>query len=212
MTAQEYTSSMQTGSSVIIDKVKEIQQQRAEVLLVDLGSGDKWVVSNLYLLSLLAASRTNIRQLVFIATNAQTERRYVGMCAPEDLIGHVGTRLPSLVVAQSKTAYHFGSLVDYKLGEQFFSALNSALPGDSQAEQYKRWVTQGWLSATLGTALHEGQVEWRDRLDSEAYRFILAYPHQYVAAVRNGQYLCDQSIQEGRPRYCEERSAPKRSQ
>ncbi len=188
ITAQVYASWMQTSSLVIIDKVKDLQQGRAEVLTIDLGAGNVWVIANLFFLALLASARTNVRQLAFTATQAQAERRFVGMCAPEDLIGRVGTQLPSLLKAQSQTEYRYGGL-DTNLGSQFFVSLNQALPGDGQAQEYKRWVTESWLRDLLGTSLQQGQVEWRDRLESEAYRFILAYPHRYVAAVRAGQYL-----------------------
>lgn len=188
ITAQVYASWMQTSSLVIIDKVKDLQQGRAEVLTIDLGAGNVWVIANLFFLALLVSVRTGVRQLAFTATQAQTERRFVGMCAPEDLIGRVGTQLPSLLKAQSQTEYRYGGL-DTNLGSQFFVSLNQALSGDGQAQEYKRWVTESWLRDLLGTSLQQGQVEWRDRLESEAYRFILAYPHRYVAAVRAGQYL-----------------------
>lgn len=188
ITAQGYASWMQTSSSVIIDKVKDLQQGRAEVLTIDLGAGNVWVIANLYFLALLVSVRTSVRQLAFAATQAQAERRFVGMCAPEDLIGRVGTQLPNLLTAQAKTSYWYGGL-DANLGSQFFASLNQALSADGQAQEYKRWVTESWLRDLLGTSLQQGQVEWRDRLESEAYRFILAYPHRYVAAVRAGQYL-----------------------
>lgn len=199
MSAQEYAGTMTSFSSQIIDKVKEVIEQRAEVLWVDLGSGNRWVVSNLYFLALLTASRTNVQQLVFTDAREQEEKHFLGMCAPADLIGRVGVRLPGLVQAQSKADYRYGAL-DYGLGAEFFQGLNEVLAADAQADEYKRWVTQGWLDATLGTALHVGQITWREGLDLAEYRLIMMYPHRYLAAVRAGQYLfaidrCQVSIQ-----------------
>jgi hypothetical protein len=67
--------------------------------VVDLGRGDKWLSSRLFLFAVLLRRMRGLRRLVFVQTNDLSDRVFVGSADPEGVRWALAQRYPWLEVA-----------------------------------------------------------------------------------------------------------------
>ncbi len=139
------------------------QTQSTELIPVDIGVGDSWWSTRLYLLAALAKDYTGVRRIVFVETLADRDNCLVGMATPAALCRGLGGQSLQLEIAyrtaRSRTPVNPtgepGGEVE-PLIQNFLGELNSA-GGEFVV---KTDVTKQFLKQSLGQDLLAPTVEW----------------------------------------------------
>jgi hypothetical protein len=187
VSAPEFANMMAVSySRFIIDTIKAVQLTKDEVLVVDLGTGTAWIPPNLYFLSLLAADRTSVRQIVFVETR-HLEGIFVGMCFPGELQQALGQKFPVLQKAAEQSNSQQLPL-DYVLGSAYFQALSNLYANIAPSlSPRESWLNSGTLFAMAGSSLQRQKIESKDSLTETDYRQILRSDYPYTAVVQDEQ-------------------------
>jgi hypothetical protein len=184
------------GTSVIPEILSRlraaVQARTAELLEVDLGEGQNWWSTRLYLVAALAEDYTEVRQIVFVADENGRPRCFVGICDPKHVRRALGNLHPSLdrvyrdAFAQSRSPDDPSDPEDEM--ERVVKAVALEVPDEESIQQ---WVTKESLEAWLSGALITHRVEWPDHpaVNDELIRTIMATTAPYVALVREGMLL-----------------------
>ena len=78
-------------SSMLFDSYSQtlfeqlLHPKDADYAVVDLGRGEQWLTSRLYIFSLVLGEVSRLRALVFLETEAGVRRRFLGIAAPGDV-------------------------------------------------------------------------------------------------------------------------------
>jgi hypothetical protein len=159
----------------LIEWIKRMDADRAEVVPIDLGTGDRWWLSRLYLLAFLIDEFTFVRLLVFTETRAGVERYFLGSSEPRSLRRALGSTHPEFDEARLKTPRDLEAVPD-----QFLRILS-----DEQAD----FVESMNLQLILGPALNREHLETHGRpLTSEEYRLLVNAPEHYVVITNHGRF------------------------
>jgi hypothetical protein len=68
--------------------------ERSESAVLDLGAGDQWLTSRLYIFGLILSELSGVRSLVFVETRAGIPKRFVGLANPGDVRRTLGSQYP----------------------------------------------------------------------------------------------------------------------
>jgi hypothetical protein len=90
-----------TSAAVFDSYAQSLFQQlsepgKAELAVIDLGDGDRWLTSRLFLFSVLLERMRGVRCLALVATNDDVNRRLVGLVTPEEARWSLAHRYPWL--------------------------------------------------------------------------------------------------------------------
>src|SRR5439155_15829560 len=140
---------MTSLSSVIIDTIKDVQNTKDEILVVDLREGNAWIPPNLYFLASLAAERTSVRQIAFVERRP-VEEVFVGMCFPEDLKRALAQKFPVLQKAAEQSDYQRLAVLN-DLRAAYFQALHNLYISTAPAASPRdSWLNSSKLFALAG--------------------------------------------------------------
>jgi hypothetical protein len=81
-------------SSTLFDQL--LHSKDADYAVVDLGRGEEWLTSRLYIFSLVLGEISRLSALVFLETVAGGRRRFLGVAAPGDVRSALARRYPWL--------------------------------------------------------------------------------------------------------------------
>jgi len=76
----------------------------ADYAVVDLGKGEKWLTSRLFIFALVLGQVRGLRAFVFVERSSLTRKRFLGIATPLDVHRVLGERYPWLEEAQQKAA------------------------------------------------------------------------------------------------------------
>lgn len=166
-----------------------------EVVTIDIGSGDQWWSTRLYLLASLAADLTSIRQLLFIRTtddlgDAGRSTSVIGLATPRAVRDRLRDAFPVLADFEAKRDQR-GGIADVAAEsrrrlaqwQEFFEARPRLRPQGEFGEQM--WVREGLLHDWIGDYLIVGAivVDPRAGLSVAQVQQILYWPWPYVPVV-----------------------------
>jgi len=175
-----------------------IQQEEAvELLKVDLGDGNLWWSTRLYLLAALAEDYTRIRGIVFVERCDGHENCFVGLATPSAVRQSLAKKTPALE-ASYRAAYSqaFSPAPATVAPENevpivlsgYSSFVQHVLPGGEA--DVKTEVTSERLRQWLGTALAVSVVPWDGRPATPLLLFsIMERSAPYVALIQDGQVM-----------------------
>jgi hypothetical protein len=122
--------------------------------VIDLGGGQQWLTSRLFIFAVLLGRMRGLRSLVFVETIGETRRRFIGVATPEGVRWGLARRYPWL---EKAFANAYGKLGDHQiqsnygalelqqavdLGKEFLKGVqknpNEALEGDA-----REWTGEG---------------------------------------------------------------------
>ena len=181
--------------------------------MVDLGAGDEWITSRLYMVVTLVARMRGLRVMVFTALDANG-RRFIGSAQPDQVRWALAAAYPWLEVAYLRAwSNQFGYLnlatLDrsqvslsrdggressraVRIFEDYKQALQVIAPPPnpdgwvdlSGAWERAEWITPALLTRVLGPALNERAVQHDfDTSADELARRVLRFPLDYVPTV-----------------------------
>lgn len=185
----------------------------AECTVVDLGDGEEWITSRLYVVVTLVARMRGLRVMVFTALGPNG-RRFIGSARPDEVRWALAAAYPWLEVAyvqawnsqvagvepamldRSQLEISRGGGIDSWRAIQIFQAYKQALQRAGPplaAEEWvdlagvcerAEWVTPALLTRVLGPVLNEQAVQHDfDITADELARRVLRFPLDYVPTV-----------------------------
>jgi hypothetical protein len=187
------------------------EHAKFEFAAINLGRGDQWLSSRLYIFALMLQRMKSLKCIVFVATGPDTEAQFVGTTTPEKIRWSLARLQPWLedayIQAQQGLSItiqdEYGGLTP-GTGEQIVRNFltNITTPTAIMAESNPEWVILGpnqqwehasWLSREyLESAF--GYVLWKDRIVSSELKKegkdLLRCSAPNVARIkRNGEFV-----------------------
>lgn len=171
---------MPARSHDILDRVRELEAKRTEVVAVDL-SGGTWKLGTLYLFAFLLESRTIVRRLVFEKRSADT-RAFLGMCSPRAL---------RRAIEREHRIYHdvrkATPLIDLdSSGPDFFRALAAESDKPEGETGVSPALTDARVVQLLGTDFEPESLDRSELEGLPGLRRILSAERRYLAVVERG--------------------------
>jgi hypothetical protein len=204
-----------SSSWFIVERAKEIAAANDQVVEVDLGTGDKWLLPNLYFLAWVLERWTRVSLIVF--TKAEGSRRpiYVACASPKELRERIAAARP-MFQPPTEQAEENASL--RTAGNIFFGELAKNIEtAEGEPEELKppEWVTQEVLEKVAYEVLtfESVEIECEDELSSDELRAILCFPRRFVPITKKDHFKktvekCRVSLELARPVVRAERAAP----
>jgi len=167
-------------SAEILERVKQIEAERTELVAVDL-AGAPWHLSAIYFFAFLLESRTTVRRLVF-EERTPGERRFLGMCSPRALRRSIERERPLYKDVRKTTP-----LVDLNgSGHEFFSKLVGTICDAEDAATHTPVLDSTNLVQLLGLAFEPERLDRNELGGLPGLRRVLDSQRRYVAVVDNG--------------------------
>jgi hypothetical protein len=171
---------MPERSHDILERVRELEAKRTEVVAVDLSRGT-WKLGTLYLFAFMLESRTIVRRIVFERRSADT-RAFRGMCSPRALRQAIEREHPIYHDVRKRTP-----LIDLDAsGPDFFRALAAQSETTEGEASVSPALTDDRVEQLLRT---DFEPEWLDRSELEGLpglRRVLSSERRYLAVVERG--------------------------
>jgi hypothetical protein len=114
--ANEFAS----GAASLLDQIRN--DAASDYAVIDLGGGQQWLTSRLFIFAVLLGRMRGLRCLVFVETSGETRRRFIGVAAPEGVRWGLARRYPWLEKAFVSA---YSQLGDYQI-QSNYGALESA--------------------------------------------------------------------------------------
>jgi hypothetical protein len=183
------------------------QEQAEELVEVNLGDGNFWWSTRLYLLAALAEDYTNIRQLVFLRNYAGRERGFIGIATPTATRRALANQHPALEKAY-RVAYRYSlddpsgqikTLAPEDEAEKVVQGLmvgsegGNILQAAGGENALKQYVEESLLRKWLGRDLITQSIECKDSdCEDQSLKPLLLYritecSAPFVALVQNQQ-------------------------
>ena len=190
------------------------QPGKYEFVAINLGRGDKWLSSRLYIFATMLQRMKALRCIVFLGAGADTETRYIGATTPDKVRWGLAMLQPWLEVAYAQAYMQYtvsgpstikneNGAMDAELAEQlvrnFVTNLTVPPPtpvndlewvtfASNQPPEHATWLPREYLEQGFGYAL------WKDVIIMSETRkeakMLLKCSTPYVAKVkRNGEFL-----------------------
>src|SRR2546425_309319 len=92
----------QLTSSQVFDSASQtlfeelLRPRQADYALVDLGTGQRWLTSRLFIFAVILGEVTGLRAFAFVETNGGVRRKYLGTATPADVWRALATHYPWL--------------------------------------------------------------------------------------------------------------------
>ena len=124
--------------------VKALEKARAvDIMGVNLGTGDSWLSSRLFLLAALVEDYTSIRHMIFLEDRLGQDRIFVGSATPTSVRQGLAWNSPKF-----KEAYDVAKRETAKI------------PIDDTPERKAAWIIQNFASNLDAQVEEEGLQEW----------------------------------------------------
>jgi hypothetical protein len=188
-----------SGLKVISQRIKEaVRSETVQLVEVDLGYGEAWWSTRVYLLAALLDAYTRVPQLVFISAGDAGPRRFVGMASPADTRTELARAFPPLEQAflqatnlaslDQAVAPFAGATPIYRpptleeIVDRTIEYFGRDLPNGEAA--FRQWVTPQALELWLGRSLLRDRISWPGLQINNLFLLrVLEREHPYVALV-----------------------------
>jgi TIR domain-containing protein len=152
--------------------------------IIDLGLGQRWLTSRLYLFALILERMRGLRCFVFLETGGKTEQRFLGMASPAEVKWRLACHYPWLETAFAKV---YSDMSDHI---RILSATGALHDGTAQEIVYC-FLSHPNIQQRLAPGMppHPGDSEW-EALSME-YGQQLWEHARWLDATRLGQDLGD---------------------
>ncbi len=166
--------------------------QTAKIIEVDLGEGDRWWSSRLFLLAALSDDFTGIRQIIILEKHRGQERVFGGSSTPAMLRQGLANNAPELeeVYESAKRESTLTPDMITLEGKAALVVLNfiKKLEAHREEEGVMNWVTTDLLDRCL--AINRYRIEWNgDSLSTLLLHQIIDRIEPYVPLVSNNGHL-----------------------
>jgi hypothetical protein len=177
----------QSGAMALFDQIRD--ETASDYAVIDLGEGDKWLTSRLFIFAVMLQRMRGLRCFVFLETSGGVRRRFVGMAPPGVVRWSLAMRYPWLESALAKAYFKmYSQLPNEKIrsvhgalasksagplvGMRFLEAIQQAEKPDAKddtkwvkvkgPEGSQMWEHARWLDgARLQRVLGHGiEIEW----------------------------------------------------
>jgi hypothetical protein len=92
---------------------EQLGRATGEYAVIDLGNGNQWISSRLFIFAVLLKRMTGLRQFVFIGTQNGVTGRFLGMASPDDVRWALARRYPWLECAYAYAyTWHVANYTD----------------------------------------------------------------------------------------------------
>jgi hypothetical protein len=192
-TANAYLGIMTSAGMSVIQRVVEIERQGSELVFVGLGSGDRWLLPNLYFLALLLQAVTCVRELVFTHQVGGVDQVYAGMCPPSRLVQRIDARFPAYAAAARSLRDPHSDWPSFP--DRFFNGLIEQSPDYPEISRAQIWVSVAALRNQVGIDFEVVEpIETSGTRTAPNWRAVFASPSRYVPVTENGrvQFVIDQ--------------------
>jgi hypothetical protein len=207
------------SSTRLAEEVREIQRQEAgpsmmpeilrrirqaidevgaiEVLEVDLGTGESWWATRLYLLAALAADYTSIRSFVFVSVTRDRRKLLAGISGPKEVQQVLSSTYPYLEEAYRKARDCIAAVavedeieqVVQSFGIRLYELKPPEIKNDEpvlKSAGAREWVTLDFVRQRFSA--DSSVVEWDGGPETALLRYrILDRPTPFVCLVEGGQ-------------------------
>jgi hypothetical protein len=180
----------QFGSSLLPEIVEKVRQASKDIagakfMEVNLGEGESWWSTRLYLLASLAADFTQVRRIIFVDGND----RFIGMASPFSV-------KRALLAAQwsLQPLYRESIYFDDKESAIVSAIMNFRQELNNvgiQEPELKVFVTMPWLKQCLHSCLEEAAVSTGIEAEQNAFIAyeVIKEPSEFVAIVKENNQL-----------------------
>jgi hypothetical protein len=105
-------------SSTLFEEL--LKPGRVDYAVVDLGTGEKWLTSRLFIFALILGAVTRLRAFVFVENSGGVRRRFLGIATPSSIQSALATQYPWLEEAylRAAAAQYFPPLPDSRFSNQ----------------------------------------------------------------------------------------------
>ncbi|REE88993.1 hypothetical protein A8990_10789 [Paenibacillus taihuensis] len=136
----------------------------ADYTVINLGNGNEWLTSRLYIMAIMFAHQKNIKAIVFVESNQGTRKRFVGWAKPAAIRWALSKRYPWFEVAFSEA---YCALVrDYGPGPLVTSNRGELGNGEPYVFVLRHFLKQVQLDSIEEIA-PEAKSEWISLNDSK---------------------------------------------
>jgi hypothetical protein len=203
-----------SGARALFEQIRD--ETASDYAVVDLGEGDKWLTSRLFIFTVMLQRMRGLRCFVFLETSGGVRRRFVGMAPPGVVRWSLAMRYPWLelalanaypeMLAHSEIRSVHGALESYvaiDVVTAFLEDIQQAEdpaahdntewvkvkdPQGSQTWEHASWLDEARLQRALG---HHMETAWvPDSPDAPAEvqaKMVLRRKGPYVTVVEAGQ-------------------------
>lgn len=152
-----------------IEKLNEMISTplRADYAIIDLGSGQEWLTTRLFLFALLSDTVTKLRAFVFVEQSGGTREKFLGVAAPSDTWKSLAIKYPWLDEAFHRAAgdcYKEITLED-KDGVQKFSNEKPIFASDDDKWRLKKFIRNFHQQVTRVTTPPDGEGEMHYKIE-----------------------------------------------
>jgi len=185
---------LSSGTSIkeLMDSLRDFRRKGSgPVVVIDLQTGTKWRLPNLYFLAHLLEIEPVILQLVFTEAHGAVDGYVVGTCTPGDFRAHVERAVPSYATAVAANPIPEGQDLDdpaqaQALGTSYMQLRQTLAPVAPAAAV--GWVTTQSVRDIVGSVLSTTAIEASGGTLSEAdVRAAIESPYRYVPATTEGR-------------------------
>jgi len=103
-------SEFSSQATALLDQIRN--DAASDYAVIDLGGGQQWLTSRLFIFAVLLGRMRGLRCLVFLETTGETRRRFIGFAAPEGIRWGLARRYPWLEKAFVNA---YGQWGDYQI-------------------------------------------------------------------------------------------------
>ena len=177
------TPSVNVTDSTAMAFVEQLRENApADYAVIDLGTGEEWLTSRLYILALLLQRMRGLKCFVFVETAQGTRRRYAGLAAADKVRWALASHFPWLEHAYSRAycgvAPYFnivsseGKLAALGQPDDPYPAINllqrflQEIQAQAPASEPKEWVS---ISASGGSYGGVEHAQWLDAASLERF-------------------------------------------
>lgn len=173
---------------IIADAIKAAQN--INLVEVDIGSGDKWFTTRLFLLAALSEDFTGIRQVIILETRQDEKRIFLGSTTPAMLRHSLASINPELdEIYESAKREPIPTLnFDVSENEVVLIAINffNKLEEFGGEENLKRLVTTDLLEQFKYLSINKYSIQWSGNSTSTLLLYqIIDRTESYIPLVRN---------------------------
>jgi hypothetical protein len=189
-----------TDAMTVISGVQAVRSTGADTVVVDLGTGMKWRLPNLYFLAWLIANEPVLHWVVFTENRSNTSGLFVGLCGAADVCTRIEAAYPQYAQVATQLEYldvrrptagptqpgpgpsALEPMRVQHLSDQFNRIRSQVAPPAPAEVPTLAWVTAQDLRNILGPHLATTALPWSGDIDRVGLQQIVRSPVPYVAA------------------------------
>jgi hypothetical protein len=172
--------------------------ERADFVKIDLGEGDRWLTSRLFLFALIPFQLLRVQTLVFLETRDGLASRFAGLASPASVRAALGVRYPWFEAAWITAQLNYASLSEDAVNAFAVSIKQQLEPGPLKywnlAPAVPGVVQQAYQPANLSDPQTADRLARTWRADPSIYREVPSFGVAEDSWVRLGRTRKDPTM------------------